>query len=291
MATTTSLAPVQPYDFGLSLRAAASFAPDPPGEAAELRSAVRIGGFPTLLTLRQQRTDRPLLEAHSSLEVSVSEVRRIAGWIIFADMDLKPFYRLAGPHPILGPMIRQLHGLKPMRPAELFDMLVIAITEQQISLQAAHRIRGRLIEQYGDPVYSFRTFPTPKRLAESPVEELMSCGLSRRKAEYVGELARKVDGGEIDLAGLEKMSDEEVRHLLLQQRGLGPWSAEYFLVRGLSRPDRVPADDLGVRSVVGRYLGRGRRLSPLGVARKLSPFAPYRGLAAFYMLAHHRLTL
>ena len=81
-----------------------------------------------------------------------------------------------------------------------------------------------------------------------------------------------------------------VRFLLLQIRGLGPWSAEYFLVRGMSRPDRVPADDLGIRSVVGRYLGSGQRLTPQGTLRKLSAFRPYRGLAAFYLLAYERIS-
>ncbi len=118
----------------------------------------------------------------------------------------------------------------------------------------------------------------------------MICGLSQRKAEYVKGLADKVANGLLNVNQLETMSDEDVRSLLLQQRGLGPWSAEYFLVRGLSRPDRVPANDLGIRSVVGRYLGRGQRLSATGTMRKLSPFKPYRGLAAFYLLAYERLS-
>jgi DNA-3-methyladenine glycosylase II len=122
------------------------------------------------------------------------------------------------------------------------------------------------------------------------VADLMTCGLSQRKAEYVKGLAYEVANGLLDLDQLEAMSDEDVRSLLLQVRGLGPWSAEYFLIRGLSRPDRVPEDDLGVRSVVGRYLGRGQRLSPQGTMRKLSPFKPYRGLAAFYLLAYERLS-
>jgi DNA-3-methyladenine glycosylase II len=103
-------------------------------------------------------------------------------------------------------------------------------------------------------------------------------------------VAYKVANGQLDLDRLEAMSDEDVRSLLLQVRGLGPWSVDYFLVRGLSRPDRVPADDLGIRSIVGRYLGRGQRLSPQGTMRKLSPFKSYRGLAAFYLLAYERLS-
>jgi DNA-3-methyladenine glycosylase II len=178
-----------------------------------------------------------------------------------------------------------------MRPASLFEMLVIAITEQQISLAAAYRIRTRIIERFGDPVNGLWAFPTPRRLSESSAEDLISCGLSQRKAEYVKGVAYKVANGQLDLDQLVAMSDEDVRALLLQIRGLGPWSAEYFLVRGLSRPDRVPADDLGIRSIVGRYLGRGQRLSPQGAMRKLSSFKPYRGLAAFYLLAYERFKM
>jgi DNA-3-methyladenine glycosylase II len=177
-----------------------------------------------------------------------------------------------------------------MRPASLFEMLVIAITEQQISLAAAYRIRTRIIERFGDPVNGLWAFPTARRLSESSVVDLTTCGLSQRKAEYVKGLAYEVANGLLDLDQLEAMSDEEVRSLLLQVRGLGPWSADYFLVRGLSRPDRVPADDLGIRSIVGRYLGHGQRLSPQGTMRKLSSFKPYRGLAAFYLLAYERLS-
>jgi DNA-3-methyladenine glycosylase II len=118
----------------------------------------------------------------------------------------------------------------------------------------------------------------------------MTSGLSQRKAEYVKGVAQRVANGMLDLDQLEAMSDEDVRSVLLQVRGLGPWSAEYFLVRGLSRPDRVPAEDLGIRSTVGRYLGREQRLSPQGTTRKLSSFKPYRGLAAFYLLAYERLS-
>lgn len=183
-----------------------------------------------------------------------------------------------------------MRGLKPMRPPSLFEMLVIAVTEQQISLAAAYRIRTRIIERYGERVNGLCVFPTPQRLSESAVAELMTCGLSQRKAEYVKGIASEVAGGRLNLGRLEKMPDDDVRCLLLQIRGLGPWSAEYFLVRGLSRPDRIPADDLGIRSVVGRYLGSGKRLTPQGTLQKLSAFKPYRGLAAFYLLAYERIS-
>jgi DNA-3-methyladenine glycosylase II len=288
--TVLSFSSVGPHDFDLCLRTVRSFSPDLVQDFSIFRSAVRIQDKPIVLELRQIRRDPPIFEISTDLQENGSEVKRIAKRIVFADLDLRPFYRIAASHSVLGPITQELSGLKPMRPPSLFEMLIIAITEQQISLAAAYRIRTRIIERYGDPVNGLWAFPTPRRLSESSVDHLMTCGLSHRKAEYVKELAYRVANGLLDLSQLEKMSDEDVRSLLIQERGLGPWSADYFLVRGLSRPDRVPGDDLGVRNVVGRYLGRGQRLSPQGTMRKLSSFKPYRGLAAFYLLAYERLS-
>jgi 3-methyladenine DNA glycosylase/8-oxoguanine DNA glycosylase len=148
--TVLSISSVGPHDFELCLRVARSFSPDLFQDFAVLRSAVRIQDNPTVLELRQVRRDPPALEIRTALPNSASEVKRIARWIIFADLDLLPFYRIAASHSILGPMTQELHGLKPMRPASLFEMLVIAITEQQISLAAAYRIRTRIIERFGD---------------------------------------------------------------------------------------------------------------------------------------------
>lgn len=288
--TVLVISSVGPHDFELCLRNARSFTPELVQDLSVFRAAVRIQDNPAVLEICQIRRKSPALEIRTTLPNSASEVERLARWISFADLDLRPFYRIAASHPILGPITKELHGLKPMRPASLFEMLVIAITEQQISLAAAYRIRTRIIERYGERVNGLWVFPTPRRLCKSSIAILMTCGLSQRKAEYVKGVAHEVANGLLDIDTLEEMSDEDVRHLLLQIRGLGPWSAEYFLVRGLSRTDRVPANDLGIRSVAGRYLGRGKRLSPQGTMRKLSPFKPYRGLAAFYLLAHERMS-
>ena len=288
--TVLSFSSVGPHDFELCLRSGRSFSPEESQDFSIFRSAVRIQDEPIMLELHQIRRNPPRFEVSTDWPENGSEVKRIAKRIVFADLDLRPFYRVAASHSVLGPITKKLAGLKPMRPPSLFEMLVIAITEQQISLAAAYRIRTRIIERYGDPVNGLWAFPTPRRLSESSVNHLMTCGLSHRKAEYVKGLAFRVANGLLDLSRLEKMPDEDVRSILLQERGLGPWSADYFLVRGLSRPDRVPIDDLGVRSVVGRYLGRGGRLSPQGTSRKLSSFKPYRGLAAFYLLAYERLS-
>jgi DNA-3-methyladenine glycosylase II len=224
--------------------------------------------------------------------------------MLFGELALEPFYETVEEHPVLGDVVRRLRGVKPTRPSSLFEMAVTAVTEQQISMAAAYQIRSRVIETFGDPVAvpdaadpgtgddgasALHAFPTPETLAEVPLEKLEDCGLSRRKAEYIGGLAQGVVQGGVDFEGLRRLPNEAVRRTILALRGFGPWSADYILVRGLGRLDCVPVDDLGVRTVVGRYLGDGSRMTAEGVEVTLAPFKPYRGLVAFYLLAHSRL--
>jgi DNA-3-methyladenine glycosylase II len=279
----------KPFDLALSLKAAASFAPGRIEDTAKLRLAIWLDGAPRPVEISQ--TTRPqAIRAITTGSRGRGRLKAIAERVISSDLDLKPFYRHVAHHRLLGPIARDLRGLKPLRPASLFEMAIIAITEQQISLPASHHIRSRLIERFGERVDGLYAFPTPETLARAPKRQLLACGLSHRKAEYVSELSRSVAEGKLDLERLRTMSDEEARATIVQQRGFGDWSADYILVRGLGRPDCVPVDDLGIRRVVGMYLGRGHRLSPHGVRRSLAPLVPFRGIAVFYLLVHYRLT-
>jgi DNA-3-methyladenine glycosylase II len=201
---------------------------------------------------------------------------------------LEPFYRKMRRDKTMRPIVNSLIGLKPLRPPDIFQMLLIAITEQQVSMQAAQGIRERLLLAFGTPAGRLTAFPRPRDIASRKVDELRACGLSLRKAEYIIDLAGGIAGGEIDTASWENMSDEELVDHLRGYRGIGEWTAEYILVRGMGRTDVVPASDLGVRRVVGHYLGGGKELSARDVRELLEPWAPWRGLTAFYLLAHYR---
>jgi 3-methyladenine DNA glycosylase/8-oxoguanine DNA glycosylase len=185
---------------------------------------------------------------------------------------------------------KRLRGLKPLRPPSLFEMAVIAITEQQLSLAAAFHIRTRLIQRFGRPVEDLWIFPAPDALAKASLQELVACGLSHRKAEYVRGLARGVADGELALETLMHEPEAKLRDRLLMCRGLGPWSVQYILFRGFGRLDSLPSDDVGLRRAVGRHLLHRRRLTPKQLERVLSPFAPFRGLAAFYLAVDWRLS-
>jgi len=288
---TVTLNIVKPYNFALSLQAVRSFQPAQKEQSDLLRLAYKINRSPILVEVSRAPGTEGNLTASSIQDISEINIRKIAEWVLFAELDLAPLYRLVSGNQNLAALTHKLNGLKPMRPVSLFEMAVVAITEQQISLAAAYRIRSRIVQRFGETIANQWIFPEPDVLSEATCEDLRSCGLSRQKAEYIQELAMKIVDGTLDLNALKNMDDDKARETIMELRGFGRWSADYILVRGLARPDCVPVDDLAIRTVVGDTLGKGRRLSALEVTETLEPFRPYRGLLAFYLLAEHKLNL
>jgi DNA-3-methyladenine glycosylase II len=276
-----------PFDLALSLKAAASFLPAIEPASETLRAGMYLDGRPAIVEVRQSG-ERLEAVARAAI-VDEAELRKIATRLVNAALDLRPFYTLCADHQVLGPVARSLRGLKPLRPPSRFEMLVIAVTEQQLSLAAAFRIRHRLVERLGRRLDGVWVFPPAVRIAAAPIGVLRECGLSGRKAEYIQTLAGEITAGRLDLAALDTMSDAAAHEVLARQRGLGEWSVAYFLARGLGRPDCLPAEDVGLRRVAGRYLAGGARLSPQDLRAVLAPFAPYRSLAAYYLAVHARL--
>jgi DNA-3-methyladenine glycosylase II len=284
------LHPSGPYNLDLSLSVAQSFSPEKYADIAILRLAVMLGETPAVMHIKQTILDPPVLHVWSPQIVREDLLRKAAEWVILSQLDLSPFYSISQKHRRLGPIIKQLRGLKHLRPATIFEMAVIAVTEQQISLAAAYRIRHRIAESFGQKIDDLWLFPGPHILSEAGQQELAACGLSSRKAQYIRDFAKDVWNGTLKLDSIKSMNDDEARAFIEGQRGFGRWSANYILIRGLGRVDSVPSDDLAIRTIIGQYLGNGSRMTAAEVEEALEPFKPYRGLAMFYFLAHSRLS-
>jgi DNA-3-methyladenine glycosylase II len=276
-----------PFDLQLSLAGADSFLPIQRPTVA-LETAVDVDGASVVITVWQPR---PHSSVHAKTTSNVNQLllRRIARWLVSSDLDLRPFYRLVRGHPVMGPVASSLNGLKPLRPATLFEMAVTAITEQQLSLAAAFHIRQRLIQRLGKPIGAKWRFPLPDELARASLRALTGCGLSRRKAGYIQELAARVANKSLDFDGLARQSDSRIREELLVLRGFGEWSVQYILSRGFGRSDALPSEDVGLRRVIGQYVAHGRMLTPNQMEQALAAFKPFRGLAAYYLSVHWRL--
>jgi DNA-3-methyladenine glycosylase II len=220
-------------------------------------------------------------------------LRREAAALLGLDWDLDAFYRHAAGDPVLAPWLRPLRGLRPTLMRDPFEMLVGAISAQQVNLAFAFTTRARLVRRYGEPFVAggipVYAFPTPAAVAEADPAALRAMQFSTRKAEYIIGLARALAEGRLDGAALPTLRDTEVIARLTAVRGLGVWTAEWFLARSLGRPDVCPAGDLGVRRAVEGLCFRGRPSTPDRVRRRALAWRPYRTLAVHYLLAALRL--
>ena len=189
--------------------------------------------------------------------------------------DLDGFYAWAAEDDLLATVVPRLAGFRPPLTPDPFEMLVGSIAAQQVSLFSAFAIRNRLIERFGEQVGAAWAFPTRERLAAAHEEELVALGFSRRKAEYVVGLARS----ELELEALAGLPDDDVRQRIVALRGLGAWTAEWFLARHLARPHAWPAGDLALRKAV----------APLDVDEARIRFHPYENLSAHYLLLSQRV--
>ena len=163
------------------------------------------------------------------------------------------------------------------RPLEPYGALVRSIVGQQLSTKAARSIYERLTA-----LFDGRT-PTPAELLAADPEEVRSVGLSRPKVAYLRSLAEHVESGELELARLSELSDEDVSAQLTAVKGVGQWTADMFLIFHLGRPDVLPVGDLGIRRAVERAydlpeIPDAARLTEIG-----EPWRPNRSLASLYL--------
>ena len=261
----------EPYDFEISTERFRTFGPD-------LANLWHEGGLHRVVGGREVRIE----DAPGGVDVepldaeTEAEVRTLLG----CPFDLGAFSSWArAADPVVRRLAARLHGFRPPLAPDPFEALVGSITAQQVSLFAAFAIRNRLIERFGERAEHAYAFPRRERLAEAREEELVAVGFSRRKAEYVTALARS----DLDLAGLADLTDEEVKARITSQRGLGEWTADWFLARHLARPTAWPAGDLGLRKAVAAFYGE------VDVRATGERFAPFQNLVAHHLLTGSRV--
>ncbi len=203
-------------------------------------------------------------------------------------VDLTAFAAIAEQDPLLGPLARRMRGLKPPRFPSLFEALVNGIACQQLSLAVGIHLLNRLTAAHGRAVIQDpagpRAFPGPDRLASLQPDELKRHGFSATKARTIVETARAIVGGELDLEALEQLDDAAAIERLTRLRGIGRWTAEYVLLRGLGRLQIFPGDDVGAHNKLRRFFDIDTPLDYDSVKRLVARWRPYAGMVYFHLL-------
>lgn len=296
------LYPVPPYDFSLSCQV---FAEGDPSirrfQHGIFWQVVRVGDEPVLVQVRDVGDNGdPVLAVDllSGGEIS-TRMREEAGThvssLLSLQDDLEQFYQAIRGDPLMNVVARCLHGLRAPQSATVFEALVASIIEQQISIRVARTLEARLVKRFGKCLEvagrTYFAYPLPGDLAQAGPDEFRSCGLSARKGEYIRNAAGMVEGGTLDLESMREIRDSHrIIEELCELKGIGKWTAEFVLLRGMHRLDTIPADDLGVKRAIANVYCPGRKISADQARAIAEQWGAWKGLAAYYLLVaeHHR---
>ena len=261
---------------------------------------IRINNKLILIVVKSiGNVDEPklLVELKSNKKISENG-KRMARQIICSlfdlRLDLKPFYNTIKNDEVMSKLTQKLYGLKSGTTPSVFEALIYSIIEQQISLNVAFSMEKKFIRRFGESIKIeddiYYAFPTPERLASASIKELRACGLSQKKAEYVRDISKSVVKKNLDLEKFKNCGENsKIIKELCKIRGIGVWTAELTMVRGMHKLDAIPADDLGLRRYISHYYCKDRRISDEEARRIAKKWGDWRGLASFYLIMAGRL--
>jgi DNA-3-methyladenine glycosylase II len=203
------------------------------------------------------------------------------------EIELGAFYREARLDPDLRHLAEQFRGFKPPRFPTLFESLANAIACQQLTLTVGIELLNRLATAHGRLVpgtTGAHAFPEAHDIAGLDPDALRTLGFSLQKSRALIEVADRVQHATPDSALIAALDGKDATAQLQTLRGIGRWSAEYVMLRGLGRLDIFPGDDVGARNNLRRRLGITTPLDYARVRRITERWAPYSGLVYFHFL-------
>jgi DNA-3-methyladenine glycosylase II len=251
-------------------------------------------GRPARVTAAQQPSvaEPTLRVTVESTEPISEQARREIGLLVHRmlglDVDLRGFYELAGNDPVIGPLVERFRGMRPPRFATVFEGLINSIACQQVTLDLGitllNRLSQRLGPQFVDQGEVLHAFPAADDLAGVPEDSIRELGFSRQKTRAIQQLADHVVDTVVNLERLEELNNDRAVAELLRIHGIGRWSAEYVLLRGLGRLDTFPGDDVGAQNNLQRLFHLAGKPTYDGIRQLTSPWHPYEGLVYFHLL-------
>lgn len=207
-------------------------------------------------------------------------------WILSLDVDLTPFYGLLETHPIMKEVKNKLFGMKLLRSFAPYEAIIEAIIEQQISKKASMTLRKRLAMNYCDCVLfngtEYYEFPKPEVLALAKNEDLRALGINNNKILAIKAIS------ELECLGkLEKILNKpavDIFSELSKIKGIGKWTIQYSLIRGLGRYNIPLEKDTALRSGVDLLFGKSYFKTDRDLSNFLGKYKDFAGYAAFYII-------
>jgi len=220
----------------------------------------------------------------SEMKLQISQY--ITEWFDL-ERDVIPFYKMAEKDPILRNLVNKYKGYRVIGIPDLFEALTWAIIGQQINLTFAYQLKKRLVEQFGEKMLwdekSYWLFPQPDQIASINVSDLTDLQFTRRKAEYIIDIAKMACRNELSKKSLRQKDYDGLKKKLLSIRGVGSWTADYVIMRCFYRTNAFPIADVGLQRALQRQLGLDRKPTIEEIMKLAQPWKGWESYATFYL--------
>ncbi|PYZ92394.1 DNA-3-methyladenine glycosylase [Salipaludibacillus keqinensis] len=183
----------------------------------------------------------------------------------------------------LGPLFEEYRGTPFVCDFQMYGCLMKVIIHQQLNMTFAFTLSERFVKTFGFQQDDAWFYPTPEEVSELEVSQLRELQFSQRKAEYVIDTSRMIAEGKLDLHELAQQADDEVIRTLVKIRGIGPWTAENFLMFGLGRMDLFPIQDIGIQNGMKKFFDWEAKPTHETMLEKSAEWKPYRTYASLYL--------
>jgi DNA-3-methyladenine glycosylase II len=183
----------------------------------------------------------------------------------------------------LAPIFAEHVGTPLVRSFSLYGTLMRSIIHQQLNMSFANTLSKRFVETFGSETDGVWRYPSPERIATIEIAQLRDMQFSTRKAEYLIGLSQAIAAGSLDLEKFRQMEDEEVTAELVTYRGVGPWTAQGFLMSGLGRSNLFPLADVGLQNALQQLWGMDRKPTKEEITARFPDWSPYLSYAALYL--------
>jgi len=288
-----ALKPKPPFDFNLTLGIYQKFDKDLVDrfDGKTYRRVLLVDEKPYLTqTASIGSIENPKLEVEVEPAPSTkvqNKIKKSLSFILGIDDNVAAFYKLAESDPVMLKLVKIFYGMRAPTTETVFESLIIAITEQQLALSIVITFRSRLVKQYGRTLTvggeTYYAFPTAFDLAEARVEDIRSMKFSQKKSEAILSVSKLVSKGKLDLEEMRNWSKDKILETLTEIPGIGPWSANYVMVRGMRRGEGLMASDLAVRAAVADFHRLKDKATVEDAEKILAPYEDYQSYAAYYL--------
>ncbi|MGG1674759.1 DNA-3-methyladenine glycosylase 2 [Neobacillus sp. NRS-1170] len=204
------------------------------------------------------------------------------------DRDLTPFYEIAKADPLLKWPVQKFYGLRLIGVPDLFEALCWGVLGQQINLAFAYTLKRQFVEKFGDSVEwnskKYWVFPSYNRIAQLTPADLADIKMTLKKSEYIIGIAKLMASEELSKEKLLRIDSlKEAEKSLIKIRGIGPWTANYVLMRCLHFTNAYPIDDVGLHNAIKHLTGSERKPAKDELLAYESKWENWQAYATFYL--------